>query len=268
MSESPYLVYRTNSKPSLSGRLDDECWQRAPKSPRFGDMATGKPGWFDTRSAVLWDDEALYIGFWIEDPYPTAHLTERDSIIFTENDIEIFIDGGDCYYEFELNARNTIYEVFFIWRDAMTKGSRFDIPEFDLMTKKVYSFGGNFDRDPATFWWGTHPRGPRWAYLDWDFPGIETAVHVDGVLNDTTQVSRGWTAEIKLPWAGMKHLADGRPLPPEEGDEWRLFLGRFQQVPFGDKAETAAWCMTPHGVLDTHMPHNFTPVRFTRNALP
>lgn len=268
MSESPYLVYRTNAKPSLSGRLDDECWQRVPKSPRFVDMATAQPGWFNTQSAILWDDEALYLGFWVEEPYPTAHLTERDSIIFTENDIEIFIDGGDCYYEFELNARNTIYEVFFIWRDAFLKGSRFDIPEFDLMTKQVYSFGGNFDRQPETFWWGTHPRGPRWAFLDWDFPGLETAVHIDGALNDPSQLSRGWTAEIKLPWAGMTHLANGRSLPPQDGDEWRLFLGRFQQVPIGDKAETAAWCWTPHGLYDTHLPDKFTPVRFTNASLP
>jgi hypothetical protein len=26
-----------------------------------------------------------------------------------ENDVEVFIDGGDCYYEFEINARGTIY---------------------------------------------------------------------------------------------------------------------------------------------------------------
>jgi hypothetical protein len=24
--------------------------------------------------------------------------TERDSLIFLDNDLELFIDGGDCYY--------------------------------------------------------------------------------------------------------------------------------------------------------------------------
>ena len=75
-------------------------------------MATGKPALYETQAAALWDDDNLYIGFWIEEPYPAATQTERDSLIFRENDVEIFIDGGDCYYEFEINALGTVYEVF------------------------------------------------------------------------------------------------------------------------------------------------------------
>jgi hypothetical protein len=45
-----------------------------------------------------------------------ASLTERDSLIFRENDLELFIHGGDCYYE--VNALGTVYEVFFVWKDA------------------------------------------------------------------------------------------------------------------------------------------------------
>ena len=60
-------------------------------------------------------------------PRCRAELTERDAIIFQENDIEVFIDGGDCYYEFEMNALGTIYEVFFIWKDAFRRGGRFDV---------------------------------------------------------------------------------------------------------------------------------------------
>jgi hypothetical protein len=87
-------------------------------------MVTGEPGYFDTRAAALWDDENLYVSFWVEEPFPEAHMTERDGIVFAENDVEIFIDGGDCYYEFELNAANTVYEVFFIWQDAYRRGGR------------------------------------------------------------------------------------------------------------------------------------------------
>jgi glucokinase len=37
----------------------------------------------------------------------------------------------------EVNALNTVYEEFFIWRDAYTKGSKFDIPKkkFNWTTK-------------------------------------------------------------------------------------------------------------------------------------
>src|SRR5438874_5762325 len=79
-------------------------------------MVSGEPGFYDTRAAALWDDEFLYVGFWAEEPFVRASLTERDSLIFVENDLELFIDGGESYYEFEVNALGTVYEVFFIWK--------------------------------------------------------------------------------------------------------------------------------------------------------
>lgn len=263
-----YTAFRLQTPLTLDGSLSDPAWQKAPKSERFVDMATGAPGLLDTRSAILWDDDNLYVGFWVEEPYPKASQTERDSLIFRENDVELFIDGGDSYYEFEINALNTVYEVFFIWRDAYKKRGRFDLPEFDLVDREAYSFGGNFDRTEDHFWRGTHPRGTRWAFLDWDFPGLQTAVHIDGNLNDRSEESKGWTAMLILPWAGMKHLANGRNLPPTEGDVWKMFLGRFQKLEIGTERVQAAWCLTPHGVYDTHMPDKFTAIEFTERTAP
>src|SRR2546423_6146925 len=267
-----YTAYHTPRPLTLDGTLTDELWQRAPKSPAFVDMATGEPALYETRAAVLWDDDNLYIGFWIEEPYPRAKLTQRDSLIFQENDVEVFIEGEDCYYEFEINALGTIYEVFFIWRDAYKRGSRFDIPEFDLIERKALSFAGNFDRNEDTFWWGTHPRGPRWVFLDWDFPGLKSAVHVDGTLNRQSEIGNrksnvGWTVELAFPWSGMKHLAGKRALPPKDGDVWKLFLGRFEKLQVGENEVQAAWCWSPHGVYDTHMPEQFTPIRFSAESI-
>lgn len=240
-------------------------WARATRTPRFADMVTGAPGWWDTRAAMLWDDENLYVAFDVEEPFLEAHQTERDSLVFLENDVELFVDGGDCYYEFEINARGTIYEVFFIWQDAWNGNPRFDHPEFDITRRKALSFGGDYDRAGATFWRGTHPRGLRWAFLDWDFPGLRSAVSLDGTLNDHSDIDRGWRAEIVLPWAGMKHLAGSRPLPPHDGDLWRFFLGRFQKLTAGGREiqPHPAWCATPHGVYDTHLPERWTQVRFS-----
>ena len=256
-----YHAKRT-SRFLLDGRLVSEPWREANRSPLFVDMATGEPASLTTEAAILWDDDNLYVGFWIEEPFPRAHLTERDSIIFTENDVELFIDGGDCYYELEINALGTLYEVFFIWRDAYQRGSRFDIPEFDLLSRKALSFAGDFDRQAESFWWGTNPRGPRWAFLDWDFPGLRSAVHVDGFLNDPSRRSHGWTVELALPWSGMKHLAGDRACPPNPGDVWRMFLGRFQKIQTTEGEKQAAWCLTPHGVYDTHMPEKWTEIQF------
>src|SRR5437868_5284100 len=146
-----YECLRTESEIVIDGDLTKASWRSAPRSPRFVDMVTGDPGHFDTTAAALWDDRNLYVAFWIEEPFVEARLTERDSLIFNENDVEVFIDGGDYYYEFEINALGTVYEVFFIWDDALRRGSKLDVPEFDVRSRRALSFGGNFDRQGKTF---------------------------------------------------------------------------------------------------------------------
>jgi Carbohydrate family 9 binding domain-like len=253
----PYSILRTSTPPALNGKADSLVWQRAPKSPRFVDMITGNPAILGTTAAALWDDTALYVAFWVEEPFPTAKLTERDSLIFQENDVEVFIDTGDAYYEFEMNARNTVYEVLFLWQDAFEK---FDQTQFDL--RKAIAFGGNFDRSETHFWHGTHPRGLRWAFPSYDLPGLRSATHIDGALNDASIVSRGWTAEIAFPWAGMAAWAGNKSLPPRGGDEWRIFFGRFQKLQLGGNTVGAAWSWDSVGSTDNHLPEKFTPVKF------
>ena len=265
MTSVDYTCHRIRTPIKVDGHLTESVWEKAPRSPRFVDMVTGDPALFDTRAAALWDSDNLYIGFWVEEPFVEAHLTERDSLIFMENDIEVFIDGGDSYYEFEINALNTVYEVFFIWQDAYQRGSRFDVPEFDLLARKALSFGGNYDRSGWNFWRGTHPRGVRWAFTDWDFPGLQSAVQVDGALNNRSAVDKGWTVELAFPWRGMNWLANGRPLPPQEGDVWNIFFGRFEKLEVAGTLPQPqpAWCWNKHGTLDTHMPEKFTKVQFS-----
>jgi len=265
VTTSDYICRRTRSRLNVDGNLNEPAWIKAQKSPRFVDMVTGDPAFFDTRAAALWDDENLYIGFWVDEPFVEAHLTERDSLIFMENDVEVFIDGGDCYYEFEINALNTIYEVFFIWQDAYQRGGKFDVPEFDLISQKALSFGGNYDRSGWNFWRGTHPRGARWTFTNWDLPGVRSAVQVDGKLNDRSVISKGWTVELAFPWSGMKWLAGERSLPPKEGDVWNIFFGRFEKLEVAGSLPQPqpAWCWTKHGTLDTHMPEKFTKVQFS-----
>jgi hypothetical protein len=258
-----YTCHRAAHPITINGDLTKPAWQHAPKSPRFVDMISGAPGFFDTRCAALWDDEAFYVAFWVEEPFVEAHLTQRDDTIFQENDVEVFIDGGNCYYEFEINARNTVYEVFFIWRDAF---ARFDAKEFDVFTRDAYTFGGNHDRDAKTFWRGAHPRGLRWAFTDWDFPGLETAVKVQGTLNDNSDVDRGWTVEAKFPWAGMAHLGRGRNLPPSDGDMWRIFFGRFGKLNVSGNDVGNAMSFGRVGDGDNHLPERFTRVRFVTQA--
>ena len=41
--------YRTAGPIRVDGHLDEAAWLKAPKSTRFVDMASGAPGFFDTR---------------------------------------------------------------------------------------------------------------------------------------------------------------------------------------------------------------------------
>jgi hypothetical protein len=100
--------------------------------------------------------------------------------------------------------------------------------------------------------------------LNWDFPGLKTAVRIDGTLNDNSDIDKGWTLEMALPWAGMQWLADGRSLPPKDGDEWRMFFGRFQKLEIKGKEVQPhpGWAWNKHVIGDTHLPESFTRVTF------
>ncbi len=149
-----YTCYRTSGPIVIDGQLDEASWKLAPRSTPFVDIVTGAPTWFDTRVALLWDDENLYIGFTAEETDVWATLTKRDSKIYQDNDLEVFIAGNDAYYEFEINALNTIYEVFWIWRDALVPGSLYyGRPEFDPNTQRTMTLSGRVGH--------VHQRGER-----------------------------------------------------------------------------------------------------------
>lgn len=257
-----YTARSVVSAPSIDGKLDDDCWLNAEKSPRFSDLVSGQPAIHDTRAAVLWDDEFLYVGYWIEEPFVQANLTERDSLIYEENDVELFVAGQDAYYEFEIKALGTIYEVFFIWQDAYDRSGYSLLSEFSREAPGARPFPGvGFPQ---------HPRGPRLGFWNWDFPGLRSAVYVDGTINDNRDRDRGWTVELALPWSGFEALArgDGRALPPKDGDTWRMDFSRFNTykaaLPMKD---SGGWAWTPHGVWDSHIPELFVEVVFTNSLV-
>jgi hypothetical protein len=237
--------------------------ESVPPSSPFVDIVTGEAAWFDTRVRLLWDDTFLYFRFTAEETNIWSTLTERDSKIYEENDLEFFIAGRDAYYEFEINAANVIYEVFWIWKDIHQPGGRYwNRPEFDVTAHPLLMLDGVGGH--------VHPRGMRYGFLDWDLPGLQHAVHIDGTLKRTYEPSlsvpdRGWSAEIAVPWSSLALLADGRALPPKEGDVWRIDCSRFQKI--GPHAEVldpcAGWTWNRHGYYDSHIPEAFPYVTFT-----
>ena len=253
-----YAAYRVSSAPTIDGRLDEPAWRSAPRSPRFRDLIYGEQTIHDTRAAVLWDEEYLYVAYWIEEPDVEATLTERDSKIYMDNDVELFIAGKDTYYEFEINAFGTIYEVYFIWEEAYEKGGYDEIPGLGPDEPGRQPFHG--------VGYKPHPRGPRIGFWNWDLPGLKTAVYVDGTINDDRDRDRGWTVELALPWSGMSMLAlgDNRSLPPRDNDIWRMDFSRFNQYKEAPPAkDPGGWAWSPHGVWDSHVPECFTYIHFS-----
>ncbi len=257
-----YTAYRTEMLLTIDGHLDEAAWQAAPRSPRFRDLISGDATIHNTQAALLWDDTHLYVAYWVEDPFVHATLTERDSEIYYDNDVELFIAGADGYYELEVNAFGTIYEVFFLWEEAYLRQNYAAVPEFATNAPGRRPFNG------VDF--ATHPRGARLGFWQWDFPGLQVGVWIDGTLNDNRDRDRGWTVELALPWAGMETLArgDGRSLPPHPGDTWRMDFSRFNQYKEAPPAnDSGGWAWSPHGVWDSHVPELFPYIHFSAEEI-
>src|ERR1700761_821591 len=164
-----YTAYHVSEPIKIDGRLDEKAWQFAPRSPRYVDILTGKPALHDTRAQILWDETNLYIAIRAEEPFVHAKYTTNNSPIYYDNDLEVFIAGRDAYYEYEMNAFNTTYEVFFIWNEAYERDGFAQSAEF--LRSKMIPFNG--------VGYTNHPRGGRLGNFDWHFPGKKTAVFID-----------------------------------------------------------------------------------------
>jgi hypothetical protein len=226
-----YTCHRATRPIEVDGDLSKPAWKDAPRSRRFVDLVTGEPAMLDTRMAALWDDRALYVGFWLEEPQVRAKPDEARFLYMVRQRRGSLHRRRGLLFELEINAFNTVYEVFFVYQSALRRGSRFDKPEFDLYTREVDVLSGFQDGTRH----GKHPRGKRWAFMDWDFPGLKTAVRVDGAINDPSVVDRGWTVEIAFPWDGMRGLFADRQFPPKNGEMLRAAFFRFESLQYNGK---------------------------------
>lgn len=252
-----YTAYRAAEPIEIDGKLDETAWREAPVSPRFVDILTGGKVIHDTRAAVIWDDKYLYVSYRVEEPFVHAKFKKHNDLIYNDNDVECFIAGPDAYYEFEVNAFNTCYEAFFVWDDTYESSGLSKWPEF--ARSQLVPFNG--------VGFTIHPRGGRLGNFNLALPGLRTAVHVDGTINNDTDRDRGWTVELALPWSSLRWLAtDGRSLPPKDGDVWRMDFSRFNTYKEAPPSkDSGGWFWTPHGVWDSHIPECFAYITFSTN---
>lgn len=249
-----YTSQKIKNTIKIDGKLDEDAWKNATRSTSFKDLVSGADTHLKTEAAVVWDDQNLYVAYWVEEPDVTATLTRRDAPIYKDNDVELFIAGTDGYYEFEINSFGTIYEVLFFWLDAYENKDYNKRPEFDRNVKGAKLFNGVGYK---------HPRGRRIGFWKWDMPGLQSAVQIDGTINKSDDTDKGWTVEIAIPWQSLKIIAegDGRALPPKKGDTWRMDFSRFN-VKKGSPDDSGGWAWSSHRVWDSHVPECFTYIDF------
>jgi len=265
-----YLCYRADAIVN-DGKLDESAWQAAPWTDDFVDIEGNlkPPPRFRTRAKMLWDDNYFYIAAELDEPHVWCTLTVRDSVIFHDNDFEVFLDpDGDNhnYGEFEINALNT---------------------GWDLRLTKPYKDGGGADDG-------------------WEIAGLKTAVHIRGTLNDPSDTDRGWSIEIAIPWNGLATLFDPSApvraarrngsifeaydpplwpvsdratveeaqIVPRDGDQWRVNFsrvewehtianGKYEKVP---KRPEDNWVWSPQGTINMHRPETWGYVQFSSAA--
>ncbi len=240
-----YVVYRTISEIKIDGKPDEASWQHAPWTDFFRDIeGENKPlPKFQTRAKMIWNEQNLYILAELEEPHVWAYYDQHDQIVFHENDFEVFIDptrDTHNYFEFEVNAQNTL---------------------FDLFLPKPYRNGGGAD-------------------IPWNAIGFQSAVWVDGTLNDPSDTDKGWTVEMSIPFAALKSDSHAGSAPLD-GQLWKMNFSRVQwQTEIVDgkyhKMKDPVtnnylnednWVWSQQGLIDMHYPERWGLVLFSENKV-
>lgn len=237
-----YVAYKTEQKLNIDGVADESDWQNAIWTNTFIDIEGDKQPTYKTQAKMLWDEDYFYIYAKMEEPHIWATLKQRDTIIFYNNDFEVFIDPDNDthnYFEIELNALNTIWELF---------------------VTKPYREIGNI------------------ALNDWNITGLKTAVHIEGTLNDPGDTDKYWAVEMAIPWKTFRKSYFEDNVPRDKF--WRVNFSRvnwdfdlknnryYRKKDENDKyLPEYNWVWSPIGVINMHLPERWGYVYFSTHAV-
>lgn len=153
-------------------------------------MARRKAPASPTEAKLVWDKEYLYVWAKLTDRDIQGTITQRDEQTWLDDCFELFLKPSKDrpgYYEFHVTPANTQMDLF--------------IPERVSKAYAIYKSADTFD--------------------------FQSAVQVDGTLEDRTDIDRSWKVEFKIAWKDF-HRTGGEPGP---GDSWSYSLCRYDYVP-------------------------------------
>ncbi len=241
VSPKHYIVAKTNSKIIIDGVIDEPAWNNAIYSDKFIDIEGVKTPKYDTRLKMLWDDEYLYVYSEMEEPHIWGNLKQRDTIIYYNNDFEVFIDPsgtGSTYGEIEINTLNTVW---------------------DLFLDKPYRVGGK-------------------ANFQWNLNNLKTAVKIKGTLNDPKDIDTLWAVEMAIPLKAFVSLKNRPKTYPKEGEQWRINFSRVQwnhdlinrkyyrKKENGKYLKEYNWVWSNQKIINMHEPEKWGFLQFTENS--
>lgn len=228
-----YVCLKTSTPMIIDGIVDSTEWSGHPWSDEFidieGDLKPLPP--LGTRFKMAWDKDYLYIAAKMEEPHIWATLTNRDDIIYHDDDFEVFIDpdgDGHNYFEFEINAFNTVWDLLML-----------------------YPYGIDKERN---------------YIMNWNIHSIQTAVHVEGTINDPIDIDNYWSCEIRIPWSTFNDIKKNHRRP-HNGDMWRINFSRvdwpvqiennrYIKIKDDNNKNLAEnnWVWSPMGYINMHKP--------------
>jgi hypothetical protein len=237
-----YVCYYAAQRPVIDGAGSDPVWAKAPWTEDFTDIegdVRPKP-MQRTRVKMLWDTANLYIYAELQEPDLWGTLRQHDTIIYDDNDFEIFINPDNSthrYFELEINALGTV---------------------MDLFMNKPYKNGGK-------------------ALLSWDTQGLLSAVKTDGTLNHPGDVDRGWSVEMAIPLKSLNFWGDG---PVRDSAQWRINFSRVEwdrdvrdgqyvvraDAGSGRRLPEHNWVWSPQGVINMHVPEKWAYLQFSTHG--
>lgn len=238
-----YIIGRCNEEITVDGKANEACWKSALFTDSFIDIEGEKIPKYDTQVKMLWDDQFLYIFAQLEEPHIWGDIQQRDEVIFYNNDFEVFINptkSTQNYGEIEINALGTVW---------------------DLLLDKPYRNGGK-------------------ANNHWNLDRLETAIHIEGTLNNDAAIDSFWTVEMAIPMAALLELKVKPQTLPKEGEQWRINFSRVQwdhaiengvyqrkQDENGKYLPEYNWVWSNQGVINMHEPEKWGTVQFTHKLL-
>lgn len=197
---------RVDGKMTVDGLLNEPEWQRAQtvllRENRTGAAAADSA--VLTRVKTCYDEYALFIGFICNDPDIWSTFAQRDEHLWKEEVVEVFLDVDrepDTYVEIEVSPANVLFDSYIV-----------DPADIDVE-----------------------------ATARFDLPNIQTAVSVNGTLNERNDRDNQWSVEIALPFADL--LGDAAGIVPGK-TEWRI---NFYRVNADQGTESMGYAWSPTG---------------------